>query len=162
VISATAIVETSEIGENTKIWEFANIYGCIIGCDCNIGSYVEIQNGVFIGNNVVVSSHSFICSLVTIEDDVFIGHGVMTVNDVHPPSFRRTGSKEHWKRTLIKKGSVIGSNSTIFPVVIGKNAVVGAGAVVLQDVPDGCVVVGNPGRIISSNPPTPPMSKINE
>jgi len=146
--SNTAIVKDSKIGKGTKIWEFANIYGCEIGCNCNIGSYVEMQSNVHIGNNVVVSSHSFICSLVTIEDDVFIGHGVMTINDVHPPSFRRTGTKDNWKRTLIKKGGVIGSNATLFPVVIGENAVVGAGAVVTKDVPDGCVVVGNPGRII--------------
>jgi acetyltransferase-like isoleucine patch superfamily enzyme len=150
-ISPSAIVKTSEIGENSKIWEFANLYGCFIGCDCNIGSYVEIQKDARIGNNVVISSHSFICSLVTIEDDVFIGHGVMTINDVNPPSFRRTGSKEYWKQTLIKKGAVIGSNSTIFPVCIGENAIVGAGAVVLQDVPDGCVVVGNPAQIVSKD-----------
>ena len=146
MISNTAIVKNSQIGEGTKIWEFANIYGCVIGRNCNIGSYVEIQSDVRIGNNVVISSHSFMCSLVTIEDDVFIGHGVMTINDVHPPSFRRTGTKDNWKRTLIKKGAVIGSNATLFPVVIGENAVVGAGAVVTEDVPDGCVVVGNPVR----------------
>ena len=146
MISKTAIVKDSHIGEGTKIWEFANIYGCVIGRNCNIGSYVEIQNDVCIGDNVVVSSHSFICSLVTIEDDVFIGHGTMTINDVHPPSFRRTGTKDNWKQTLIKKGAVIGSNATLFPVVIGENAVVGAGAVVTEDVPDGCVVAGNPGR----------------
>lgn len=144
MISNTAIVKDSKIGDGTKIWEFANIYGCVIGSNCNIGSYVEVQSDVCIGNNVVVSSHSFICSLVTIEDDVFIGHGVMTINDVHPPSFRRTGSKDNWERTLIKKGAVIGSNATLFPVVIGENAVVGAGAVVTRDVPDGSVVVGRP------------------
>ncbi len=148
MICSSAIVKNSDIGSGTKIWEFANIYGCNIGCNCNIGSYVEITSGVTIGNNVVISSHSFICSLVTIEDDVFIGHGVMTVNDVHPPSFRRTGTKKHWKQTLIKQGSVIGSNVTLFPVVIGKNAVVGAGAVVTRDVPEGCTVVGNPARVI--------------
>lgn len=151
MISNTAIVKDSKIGEETKIWEFANIYGCEIGCNCNIGSYVEIQNDVRIGNNVVVSSHSFICSLVTIKDDVFIGHGVMTINDVYPPSFRRTGTKDNWKQTLIKKGAVIGSNATLFPVVIGENAVVGAGAVVTRDVPDGFTVVGNPAKVISAD-----------
>ena len=103
MISKTAIVKDSEIGDNTNIYEFANVYSADIGNNCKIGSYVEVQNNVRIGNNVTISSHSFICSLVTIEDDVFIAHGVMTINDIHPPSFRRTGSKEHWKKTLIKK-----------------------------------------------------------
>ena len=101
--SKTAIVKDATIGKGTKIWEYANIYGCQIGDGCNIGSYVEIQNEVTIGNNVTVSTHSFICSLVTIEDDVFVGHGVMTINDIKPPSYKRTGSKKHWKNTRIKK-----------------------------------------------------------
>ena len=130
------------------IWHFTNVYGCTIGEGCTIGSYTEIQNDVVIGNNATVSSHSFICSLVEIEDDVFIGHGVMTINDLHPPSFRRTGSKEHWKRTLIKKGAVIGSNATIFPVIIGENAKIGAGTIVTKDVPPNTTVVGNPAQII--------------
>jgi acetyltransferase-like isoleucine patch superfamily enzyme len=87
---------------------------------------------------------------VTIEDDVFIGHGVMTINDIHPPSSRKTGTKCHWKQTLIKKGVVIGSNATLFPVTIGENAIVGAGSVVRTDVPDNCMVAGNPARIIKN------------
>ncbi len=149
MIIKTAIVKDSELGENTNIYEFANVYGAKIGDNCKIGSYVEVQNNVRIGNNVTISSHSFICSLVTIEDDVFIAHGVMTINDIYPPSFRRTGSKKHWKKTLIKKGAIIGSNATLFPVVIGENAMVGAGAVVTKDIPDNCVAVGNPARIIN-------------
>jgi acetyltransferase-like isoleucine patch superfamily enzyme len=148
-ISKTAIVKDCRVGKGTKVWEFVNMYGCDVGDNCNIGSYVELQSEVKIGNNVIVSSHSFICSLVTIEDDVFIGHGVVTINDLRPPSFRRTGTTEHWKSTLIKKGAVIGSNATLMPVVIGENAVVGAGAVVTKDVPDNCIVAGNPARIIS-------------
>lgn len=148
MIRDTAIIKDSYIGENTNVWEFANIYGCTIGSGCNIGSYVEIQKGVHIGNNVIVSSHSFICSLVTIEDDVFIGHGVMTINDIHPPSRRKTGSNSSWKQTLIKRGAVIGSNATLFPVIIGEKATIGAGAVVTIDVPDNCTVAGNPARII--------------
>ncbi len=97
--SKTAIVKDAIIGKDTKIWEYANIYGCKIGEKCNIGSYVEIQNEVIIGNSVTISSHSFICSLVIIEDDVFIGHGVMTINDIHPPSKKRTGSGKYWKNT---------------------------------------------------------------
>ena len=148
-ISKTAIVKDTQIGKGTKIWEFANVYGCDIGDDCNIGSYVEVQNDVKIGHRVTISSHSFICSLVTIEDDVFVGHGVMTINDIHPPSYKRTGSKDQWKKTLIKKGAVIGSNATIFPVTIGENAIVGAGAVVTKDVSDNCAVTGNPTKIIN-------------
>lgn len=148
MISKTAIVKDSVIGKNTKIYEFANIYGCRIGDNCKIGSYVEVQNDVNIGNNVIVSSHSFICHLVTIEDDVFIGHGVMTINDVNPPSFKRTGSKKAWEKTLIKKGAVIGSNATLMPVTIGENAIVGAGAVVTKNVAVNTVVAGNPAVVI--------------
>ena len=151
MISKTAIVKDSKIGKDTKIWEFANIYNCKIGDDCNIGSYVEIQDGVKIGDRVVISSHSFICSLVEVRDDVFIGHGVMTINDIHPPSFRRTGTKQEWKSTLIKNGAVIGSNATLMPVVIGENAVIGAGSVVTKNVPDNAIVAGNPAKLVGSN-----------
>jgi acetyltransferase-like isoleucine patch superfamily enzyme len=116
-----------------------------------IGSYVEIGGEVKIGDHVSISSHSFICSLVEIKDDVFIGHGVMTINDLYPPSFKRTGSKKSWKKTFIKKGAVIGSNATLFPVTIGKNSIVGAGAVVTKDVPDNCIVAGNPAKVIKEN-----------
>ena len=146
--SKTAIVKDAIIGTDTRIWEYTNIYGCQIGNNCNIGSFVEIQNEVIIGNNVTISTHSFICSLVIIEDDVFVGHGVMTINDIKPPSFKRTGSKKDWKSTRIKKGAVIGSNVTLLPVTIGENAQIGAGSVVTKNVPDNCVVAGNPAKII--------------
>jgi acetyltransferase-like isoleucine patch superfamily enzyme len=144
----TAVIDNSIIGKNSKIWHYANIYGSEIGQNCTIGSYTEIQNDVLIGNNTTISSHSFICSLVEIEEDVFIGHGVMTINDLHPPSFRRTGTKDHWKSTHIKKGAVIGSNATLLPVIIGENSEVGAGSVVTMDVPDNAIVAGNPAKII--------------
>ena len=147
-IQKTAIVKNAQIGDDTKIWEFANIYECKIGFNCNIGSYVEIQSNATIGSNVTISSHSFICSLVHIEDDVFIGHGVMTINDINPPSYKKTGKKNQWLQTTIKKGAIIGSNATLFPVTIGTNAKVGAGSVVTKDVPDNCVVVGNPAKIL--------------
>ena len=144
----TAIVKNCVIGEKTKIWNYTNIYDCQIGNGCNIGSFVEIQGKVKIGNNVTISSHSFICSLVEIEDDVFIGHGVKTINDLKPPSYKRTGSKKLWKKTIIKKGAIIGSNATLFPVEIGENAIIGAGAVVTKNVPANTSVVGNPARKI--------------
>ena len=148
MISKTAIIKDARIGNNSKVWHYANIYGCEIGENCNIGSYVEVQDNVKIGNNVTISSHSFICSLVEIEDDVFVGHGVKTINDTNPPSKKRTGTNAEWKKTLIKKGAVIGSGAVLFPVVIGKFAKIGAGAVVITDVPDYAVVVGNPAKII--------------
>jgi len=147
-IHETAIVKNTNLGSGVKIWAYANVYGCSIGNNSKIGPYVEIQSNVTIGENVSISSHSFICSQVTIEDDVFIGHGVMTINDLHPPSFKRTGSKGNWRETRIKKGATIGSNATLLPITIGENTEVGAGSVVTQDVPDNCIVVGNPAVII--------------
>ena len=148
MISDTAVIKNAKIGKKTDIWHYVNMYGCTVGNNCTIGSFVEIQDSVKIGNNVTISSHSFICGLVNIADDVFIGHGVMTINDIYPPSYKRTGSKKGWKETIIKKGVVIGSNATIFPVIIGCDSEVGAGSVVTKNVPDNCIVVGNPAKII--------------
>ena len=149
-IAKTAIVRGSKIGPGTKVWEFANVFGAEIGKNCTIGSYVEVQSDAKVGNDVILSSHSFICSLVTIEDNVFVGHHVVTVNDLYPPSRKRTGSTSAWKKTLIKKGATIGSNATLLPVVIGEGAVVAAGAVVTKDVPPRAVVAGNPARVIKT------------
>lgn len=137
------LIHDCQIGYNTTIWNFVNLYGCTVGNNCMIGSFVEIQPGATIGNNVRISSHSFICSKVTIKDNVFIGHGVVFINDLYPPQ-----GEHEWKQTEIGDGVSIGSNATILPVKIGKNAIIGAGAVVTKDVPENAVVVGNPARIL--------------
>ena len=138
-------IKNCKIGKGTKVWHYVNLYSCEIGKDCMIGSYVEIQDNVKIGNNVRIQSHSFICSLVVIKDNCFIGHGVVFINDKHPPTL----NPEKWKGTTIKEGASIGSNATILPVIIGKNARVGAGAVVTKDVPDNTTVIGNPAKELS-------------
>ncbi len=138
------LINNCKIGKNTKIWNFVNIYGCEIGDNSMVGGFVEIQKDVKIGNNCRIQSHSFVCSLVTIEDNVFVGHGVMFINDLLPPS----GDPKNWKKTHIGKNVSIGSNATILPVVIGENCIIGAGAVVTKDVPANSVVVGNPGKVL--------------
>src|SRR4030042_880058 len=106
-----AIIKNAKVGEGTVVWHYVNLYGCEIGRDCMIGPFVEIQEDVKIGDRCRGQSHSFVCSLVELENDVFVGHGVMFINDVPPPQFDRS----KWKRTLVKKGAVIGSNATILP-----------------------------------------------
>lgn len=138
------------LGKRVKIYDFVNLYECEIGDDTQIGAFVEIQEGAKIGKKCRIQSHSFICTGVTIEDEVFIGHGVMFIND-NNPTIKKTLSKT-WKleRVLVKRGAVIGTNATILGgITIGKNAVVGAGAVVVDDVSDNTTVVGNPARAIN-------------
>jgi len=143
-----------QLGENVRIYAFVNLYGCRIGADSRIGTFVEIQKGVSVGQRVKISSHTFICEGVTIEDDVFIGHGVMFINDKYPRASTAAGqpqSEADWicVPTRVEQGASIGSNSTILcGVTIGAGALVGAGSVVTRDVPPGAVVAGVPARIL--------------
>lgn len=140
------------LGRDVKLYAFVNLYGCEVGDESRIGTFVEIQKDARIGKRVKVSSHSFICEGVTIEDEVFIGHGVMFINDKYPRATTEDGasqSEADWVcvPTLVKKRASIGSNATILcGVTIGEGALIGAGSVVTHDVPDGAVVAGNPAR----------------
>jgi len=142
------------LGKDVRIYAFVNLYGCEIGDESRIGTFVEIQKGAKIGKRVKISSHSFICEGVTVEDNVFIGHGVMFINDKYPRATANDGSPQNesdWEciPTFIRKGASIGSNATILcGVTIGKNAIVGAGSVVTHDVPEGGVVAGVPARLL--------------
>lgn len=142
------------LGSGVKLFGFCNLYGCEIGDETKIGTFVEIQKGAKIGARCKISSHSFICEGVTIEDEVFIGHGVMFINDRYPKAINPEGclqTDNNWEcqRTLVKRGASIGSGATLLGgITIGENALVGAGSVVTRDVPSGSTVVGNPARVV--------------
>jgi acetyltransferase-like isoleucine patch superfamily enzyme len=147
-------INNVSLGKNVKIFDFVNLYGCTIGDDTKVGTFVEIQKNATIGKNCKISSHTFICEGVHIEDFVFVGHNVTFINDKIPKSVNEDGSmqsEKDWKviETFIKKGSSIGSSATIMcGVTVGENAIVGAGAVVTKDVPPNSVVAGVPAKII--------------
>ena len=143
-----------KLGKNVRIFDFVNLYGCEIGDDSKVGTFVEIQKGVRVGRNVKISTHTFICEGVTIEDEVFIGHNVSFINDKYPRSTNPDGSLQtekdwHVEKTTIKRRASIGTSATILcGVTVGENSIVGAGSVVTHDVPANTVVAGIPARVI--------------
>lgn len=142
------------LGKDVKLSQFINLYGCEVGDHTKIGAFVEIQKNARIGKNCKISSHSFVCEGVIIEDNVFVGHGVTFINDLYPRATTTEGklqTEKDWKveATLVKKGASIGSGATILSnLVVGENALVGAGSVVTHDVPDNAIVAGNPAKLI--------------
>ncbi|MFZ9034275.1 MAG: acyltransferase [Anaerohalosphaeraceae bacterium] len=152
--SLKRIAPDVKLGKDVKIYDFVNLYGCEIGDNSKIGTFVEIQKGSKVGKNCKISSHTFICEGVTVEDDVFIGHGVTFINDKYPRATSTTGglqTEDDWVciPTKIEKGASIGSGSTLLcGIRIGQNAIIGAGSVVVKDVPENAVVAGNPAKLI--------------
>jgi acetyltransferase-like isoleucine patch superfamily enzyme len=153
-----------KLGENVKLANFINLYGCEIGDNTKLGTFVEVQKNAKVGKNCKISSHTFICEGVTIEDGVFIGHGVTFINDSYPRATTDGGglqTEADWKveKTVIRKGASIGSGATILAnVTVGENAIVGAGSVVTKSVPDNAIVAGNPARVLRTTAPAAPRS----
>ncbi len=150
-----SIAPDVKLGEGVKLSNFINLYGCAIGDNTKIGAFVEIQKNARVGKNCKISSHTFICEGVAIEDNVFIGHGVTFINDTYPRATTggRLQTEANWKvePTLVRRGASIGSGATILSeVTIGQNAIVGAGSVVTKDVPPNVIVAGNPARVLRS------------
>ena len=149
-----SIAPDVKIGKDVYLGKFINLYGCSIGDDSKIGAFVEIQKNASVGKNCKISSHTFVCEGVTIEENVFVGHGVVFINDSYPRATAEDGSLQtetDWcvEKTLVRKGASIGSGSTILSnLTIGENAIVGAGAVVTKDVPPDTIVAGNPARVL--------------
>ena len=152
------IAPDGRLGKNVKIFSYVNLYGCEIGEEAKIGAFVEIQKNASVGRRCKISSHTFICEGVCIEDDVFVGHNVTFTNDLYPRAVNPDGelqTEEDWDvvPTLVRKGASIGSGATILAgITIGEQALVGAGAVVTKDVPPFSVVAGNPARILRKIP----------
>jgi acetyltransferase-like isoleucine patch superfamily enzyme len=151
-----SIAPDVKLGRGVKLAKFINLYGCEIGDETKIGAFVEIQKNATVGRRCKISSHTFVCEGVTIEDNVFIGHGVTFINDSYPRATTVEGdlqSEKDWRveKTVVKRGASVGSGSTILSnVVIGENAIVGAGSVVTRDVPANMIVAGNPAKVLRS------------
>ena len=143
-----SIADDVKLGNNVKIYNFVNLYGCEIGDETKIGTFVEIQKGVKIGERTKVQSHCFICELVSIGSDCFVGHGVMFINDIFSKGGPARGDKSLWKETTIGNHVSIGSNATILPVSVCDNVIIGAGAVVTKNITKPGVYVGNPAKKI--------------
>ncbi|MBE7415686.1 MAG: N-acetyltransferase [Deltaproteobacteria bacterium] len=156
--SFNRIAPDVRLGAGVRLGSFINLYGCSVGDGTKIGAFVEIQKNATVGRNCKISSHSFVCEGVTIEDNVFIGHGVTFINDAYPRATTPAGALKNdadWnvEYTVVKKGASIGSGSTILSrVTIGENAIVGAGSTVTRNVPPNTIVAGNPARILRSAP----------
>ncbi len=152
-----SIADDVKLGRDVRIYNFVNLYGCEIGDETRIGAFVEIQKGVRIGQRCKISSHTFICEGVTVEDEVFIGHGVQFINDRYPRATTPDGAPQgeaDWsvEPTIVRRGASIGTGATILGgLQVGERAIVGAGAVVTRDVPAGAIVAGNPARLIRKN-----------
>jgi acetyltransferase-like isoleucine patch superfamily enzyme len=148
------IANDVKIGKNVKLAQFVNLYGCEIGDESKVGTFVEIQKNARVGARCKISSHTFICEGVTIEDNVFIGHGVVFINDIYPRATTAEGqlqTETDWavESTLVRKGASIGSGATVLArLTIGENAIVGAGSVVTKSVPANSIVAGNPARVL--------------
>lgn len=146
------IAPNVKLGRGVRIYDFTNLYGCEIGDDVKIGTFVEIQKGVKVGNRCKISSHTFICEGVTLEDDVFVGHNVTFINDRYPRATNGTGqlqTEADWTciKTLVKRGASIGSGATLLcGITVGENAIIGAGSVVTKNVAPGATVAGNPAK----------------
>ena len=159
------VAASVKLGKEVKLGKFINLYGCDIGDETKIGAFVEIQKNASVGRRCKISSHTFICEGVTIEDQVFVGHNVAFVNDSFPRATTATGdlqTAEDWvvEKTLVKKGASIGSGATILAnVTIGERAIVGAGSVVTRDVPPDVIVVGNPARVLRRIDTSPGSTK---
>jgi acetyltransferase-like isoleucine patch superfamily enzyme len=165
--SFNCIADDVKLGENVRLSKFINLYGCAIGDETKIGAFVEIQKNAMIGRRCKISSHTFICEGVTVEDDVFIGHGVMFTNDSYPRATNLDGklqTEADWKveKTVVKRGASIGTGATILPnVCIGEHAIVGAGSMVTKDVPANAVIAGNPARVLRYLEAVQPDERVN-